>query len=257
MADYVEIEQARQMSGLRLVLLAGVPSPWGEAAKGIFRVKRIPFARVRHELGGPNAALREWTGQTSLPVAIWNDERPRTTWVEQLLLAERLGPEPALIPADPEQRALMLGLSHEICGEMGLGWCMRLIALHPGLQSADAGGQEFLQSLAWKYGYTPAAAEAAPPRVAQILRMLHARLTEQRSRGHRFFMGDRPTAVDIYWAAFAAMMLPLPHDLCPMPEALRQTYTNTNPVVRAAATPELFAHRDHVYREYLELPIDL
>ncbi|MBP1684339.1 MAG: hypothetical protein H6Q33_482 [Deltaproteobacteria bacterium] len=257
MADYVEIEDARHMSGLRLVLIAGVPSPWGEAAKGILRVKHIPFVRVRHDLGGPNTALREWTGQSSAPVAIWNDERPRTTWIEQLLLAEHLSPEPPLIPPEPEQRALMLGLSHEICGEMGLGWCMRLIALHPGLQNADSTGDAFLRSLAWKYGYTPAAAEAAPQRVAEILGMLDARLTEQQRRGQRYFLGDRLTALDIYWATFAAMILPLPENLCPMPEMVRQTYTNANPVVQTAATQLLFAHRDHVYREHLELPIDL
>lgn len=257
MADYIEIEQARHMSGLRMILLPGVPSPWGEAVKGVFWVKRIPFVRVRYDMGGPTVTLREWTGQTSAPVAIWNDERPRTTWIEQLLLAEQLNPDPPLIPGDPEQRALMLGLSHEICGEMGLGWCMRLIALHPGLQSADSTGDAFLRSLAWKYGYTPAAAEAAPQRVAEILGMFHARLAQQQSRGHRYLMGERLTALDIYWATFAAMILPLPDDVCPMPEMIRQTYTSTNPVVKAAATPLLFAHRDHVYRAYLELPIDL
>lgn len=257
MADYVDIEQARHMSGLRMILLPGVPSPWGEAAKGVFWAKRIPFVRVRYDLGGPNAALREWTGQTSAPVALWNDERPRTTWVDQLLLAERLGPEPPLIPADPEQRALMLGLSHEICGEMGLGWCMRLIALHPGLQDADSSGDTFLRALAWKYGYTPAAAEAAPRRVAEILGLLHTRLERQQRGGHRYLMGERLTAVDIYWATFAAMILPLPDEQCPLPEMLRQTYTNADPVVQAAASPLLLAHRDHVYRAYLQLPVDL
>jgi hypothetical protein len=42
-----------------------------------------------------------------------------------------------------------------------------------------------------------------------------------------------------------------------MPEQFRKTYTNTDPVVQAAADPLLFAHRDFIYREYLELPIDL
>jgi glutathione S-transferase len=93
--------------------------------------------------------------------------------------------------------------------------------------------------------------------VAEILRLLHGRLEEQHRQGHPFFMGNRLTALDIYWAAFAAMIRPLPHELCPMPEALRQTYTNTDPVVQAAATPLLFAHRDQVYRDYLEIPINL
>lgn len=257
MAQYIEVEEARQMSGLRLVLIAGVPSPWGEAAKGIFHVKKIPFVRVRHTLGGANAALQEWTGQSSAPVAMWNDERPRSGWVEQLLLAEELRPDPPLMPSLPEQRALMLGLSHEICGEMGLGWCIRLMALHAMGDAAHSPGSDFVRSLQWKYGYSPARGATAPQRVAEILRALQARLAQQREHGHRFFMGAQMTALDIYWAAFATMLRPLPHHLCPMEESLRQTYTNTNPVVQAAAAALLFEHRDEVYRDYLELPIEM
>ena len=33
--DYVEIEDARKLSGLRLVLTPGVPGPWGESAKAL------------------------------------------------------------------------------------------------------------------------------------------------------------------------------------------------------------------------------
>ena len=42
-----------------------------------------------------------------------------------------------------------------------------------------------------------------------------------------------------------------------MPPAFRTMYTNTDPVVQAAVTPLLLEHRDFVYHEYLELPIDL
>jgi len=98
MADYLEVEAARHMPGLRLVLTAGVPGPWGEAAKGLFRVKRIPFVQVRQVGGGENQALAEWTGQTSAPVAAWNDERPRTTSTDILFLAEGLAREPAFAP---------------------------------------------------------------------------------------------------------------------------------------------------------------
>ena len=80
MADYIEIAQAIEMSGLRLVLIPGLPGPWGEAAKGIFYVKKVPFVRVRHKTGDPDylEALKKWTGQTSYPVAAYNDERPRS-----------------------------------------------------------------------------------------------------------------------------------------------------------------------------------
>ena len=37
-------------------------------------------------------------------------------------------------------------------------------------------------------------------------------------------MGDALSALDVYWAAFAAIVRPLPADLCPMPEFLRAQY---------------------------------
>ena len=42
---------------------AGYPGPWGEAAKGIFRLKGIPFVLVRQVVGQPNDELCAWTGQ--------------------------------------------------------------------------------------------------------------------------------------------------------------------------------------------------
>ena len=94
-------------------------------------------------------------------------------------------------------------------------------------------------------------------RVAQILQLLGARLEQQRRKGSKFFIGDQLSALDIYWATFAALIQPLPHELCPMPQAFRSMYTNTNPVVQAAVTPLLLEQRDFIYHTFLELPIDL
>ncbi|MBI3303300.1 MAG: hypothetical protein HYZ72_14635 [Deltaproteobacteria bacterium] len=259
MAEYIDVEQARNMSGLRLVLSPGVPGPWSEAAKGIFYVKKTPYIRVRQEIGGPNPALQEWTAQATAPVAAWNDERPRSTWIEQLFLAERLAPNPPLIPANIEDRVLMFGYCNELCGENGFGWSKRLMLLHPTLSNPDSSEQSraFATYLGNKYGYNPAAAEAAPARCAQILQLLAIRLEQQRAKGSKFFIGNQLSALDIYWATFAALIQPLTHDLCPMPQAFRTMYTNTDPVVQAAVMPLLLEHRDFIYHEYLELPIDL
>jgi glutathione S-transferase len=100
-------------------------------------------------------------------------------------------------------------------------------------------------------------AEAAPQRVAQIVRLLGTRLAHQRAQGRTFFIGERLSALDIYWATFAVLIKPLPPELCPIPEPLRTFFTNTDPVVAAAVTPGLMAHRDLIYREYLQLPMDL
>ncbi len=259
MAEYIDVAQARNMSGLRLVLSPGVPGPWSEAAKGIFYVKKFPYAKVRQEVGGPNLALQEWTAQTTAPVAAWNEEPPRSIWIQQLFLAERLAPNPPLIPANIEDRVLMFGYCNEICGETGFGWSKRLMFIHTTLSNPNASEAARTSSLRFgkKYGYTPELGVAAPTRVAQILRLLSSRLEQQRAQGSKFFIGAQLSALDIYWATFAALVQPLPQELCPMPQAFRTMYTNTDPVVQAAVTPLLLEHRDFVYHEYLELPIDL
>ena len=90
----------------------------------------------------------------------------------------------------------------------------------------------------------------------QIVRVLGERLESQRSRGSRFLIGSRLSALDIYWAVFAALIEPLPENLCPMPPEFRQRYVCEDPVVRAATSPQLLAHRDFIYHEYLQLPLD-
>ena len=135
--QYTEIGEAIGRGGLRLVLTAGVPGPWGESAKGIFRVKKIPYLAVRQNAGQHDEELLGWTRQTSAPVAMYEDERPRSGWAEILFLAERLQPVPALLPRDPAERALALGLAHEICGEHGLGWTRRLMLLKDAPVASD------------------------------------------------------------------------------------------------------------------------
>jgi glutathione S-transferase len=259
MATYVDVEQAINMPGLRVVLSPGVPGPWSEAAKGILHVKKIRYVKVRQELGGENLPLMRWTAQTTAPAFIYENERPRSLWIDQLYLAERLGPQPPLIPDNLADRALMFGLGNEICGENGFGWARRLMLLHPTLTDPNAPeqAQKFSRFMGHKYGYSPAAAEAAPRRVAEILKALSAQLESQKKRGGQFLIGDRLSALDIYWACFAALIQPLPDDLCRMSPGFRRMYTCEDPAVMEAATPQLLAHRDFVYHEYLELPVDL
>jgi hypothetical protein len=45
--EYVSVEEAMKRRGLRMVVVGGIPSPWGEAAKGILYVKAIDWAAVR------------------------------------------------------------------------------------------------------------------------------------------------------------------------------------------------------------------
>lgn len=259
MAEYLSVEEARKMSGLRLVLSPGVPGPWSEAAKGILYVKKIPYVRVAQEIGGDNKALIEWSAQATAPVAVWNDEPPRSTWIEQLYLAERLAPNPPLIPANIEDRSLMFGYANELCGETGFGWSKRLMLVHPILSNpkSDEQSRGFSKYIGDKYGYSPEVAEGAPAKTAQIVQFLAKRLEAQRAAGSQFFIANQLSALDIYWATFAALIQPLPDELCPMPAAFRKMYTNTDPVLQAAVNPILLEHRDFIYKEYLELPVDL
>ena len=257
--EYASIEDAKQMSGLRLFLgNYAVPGPWREACKGLFYVKKIPYTPVvAASLDGNDTALREWTAQSSAPVAIWNDEPPRSKWFEQLHLAERLEPNPPLIPDNIEDRMRMFGYCNEICGESGYAWSKRLMMVHSMLTNPDVddGTKAFWASFGNKYGYSPEAAEAAPERMAAVVRSLAARLEQQNAQGSRFFIGNQLSALDIYWATFAALIQPLPEDQCPMATAFRAFYVTTDPSVVAATTPALLEHRDFIYREYLELPI--
>jgi len=266
--EYVSIAAARQLTGLRLVLGAyAVPGPWRESCKGLFYVKGLAYTPVRTAnegasdlqvgMDGTQSELIAWTAQASAPVAIWNDERPRSLWNDQLYLAERLAPEPALIPRDIEDRVRMFGLINELAGENGIAWSKRLLMCHGPLQTlpADDPGRPFWVTLGEKYGYTPAAAERASAHIVAILNTLDAQLASQRARGHRYMMGPVLTALDIYWACFLALFKPLPPELCPMATAYRGAYSNDDPAIERALTPALCAHRDFVYEQHLELPI--
>jgi len=231
MPEFKSVAEAKPLGGLRLVLTGGVPGPWGESAKGVFHAKGIPHVPVLQSGGHPNPELLEWTGHENAPQAVFEDEPP-----------------------------LMFGLAHEICGEQGFGWSRRLMMLHGTLSlglSDDNPLVQIMTRLGNRYGYTPERGELAAERAASILRMLAARLDAQRQRGSRFFVGDALTAVDIYWAAFCGIVDPLPPELCPMNDMMRQQYLAKDPVLKSALAKSLLEHRDAIYRDHLELPIDL
>jgi hypothetical protein len=258
MANYISVEQARNMSGLRVVL-PPAPGPWAESIKGILHVKKLPFAMALHEVGTPSLALKEWSAQTSSPVVAWNDERPRSIWNDQLYLAERLAPQPRLIPEAIEDQVLMFGMANQLLAETGLVWNLRVLAIHRGQSNLQLNekARAMVDFLAAKYQHqVPNEPDLASRRAAQIVELFAARLEHQHASGSRFLIGGQLSALDIYWSASAAMLRPLPPDLCNMPHWLRITYTANDPRVVAAIKPALLEHRDFIYREYLKLPMD-
>ncbi len=249
--DYITVEEARDREGLRLVLSAGVPGPWGEATKAMMAYKGLDYAAVSQEGGGENAALLEWTGQTSAPVLVADDLPPACHWLDLISLADRLQPSPPLIPTAPEQRAMATGLCALIAGADGFGWQRRLLMIHP-MMSLDPVPDLSLR-LAHKYGYSEQAVAQAVPRIQEICAYLEQHLAAQAGD---YFVGDAPGAVDFYWANFAGMLKPLSPADNPMPDWLRDLYTATDPVLQACFTPRLEAHRDMMYQRHIALPLD-
>ena len=86
--------------------------------------------------------------------------------------------------------------------------------------------------------------------------MLDQRLSDQKSLGSDFFVGDQLIAVDIYWATFAALLEPMSHDLCAMPKGIRQSYGGLDEKIASCDSAQLIQHRDFIYKNYLSLPMD-
>ncbi len=255
---YFSVEEGTALPGLRLVLTRGVPGPWGELAKAVFHVKGLAYAAVAQEAGSDDEALRRWTGAANAPTAVWNDEPARIDRAGILFLAERLAPEPALLPKDARERALCLGLCDAITGEQGFGWCRRLLMIELMMRAPSLPEPTRLlrDTLAWRYGWSEAAGAAAPTRCAEVLALLARQLAAQRARGSAYLVGSSLSVADLTWATFAVLVRPLPHDVCPMPKQTRAMYEMKVPAIEAALDPALLVHRDLIYERHLVLPID-
>ena len=255
MLQYRSPEEIIAHPGLRIVLVRGVPSPWGQAAKTIFEIKGLDYVAAPWPAGEPNENLVAWGGEASAPIVAWAREKPVNRWIDILYLAERLAPKPALLPGDATQRALMIGLSHEICGEMGIGWNRRLQLFAPAFASGNPPAG--ISRMGSKYGYNENDAKAAGERVAASLKALATQLKSQYARGVKYFVGDALSALDVYWTAFANLVDPLPKEQNPMTEGLRRGFTASDPVVKAALDPLLLEHRSRIFREHFRDPMEL
>ncbi|MBS0520179.1 MAG: hypothetical protein JSR90_15900 [Proteobacteria bacterium] len=254
MLAYVSPADAIRHPGLRLVLVKGVPSPWGQAAKAIFEIKGLDYVAAPLELAGANPEIVAWSGQNSAPVAAWAGGKPLNRWDDILRLAERLAPDPALVPADATERALMWGFATEICGEGGIGWNRRLQGFARAIESGKV--PPMSQTLIDKYGFDAEAARRAPQRIAATLGALAAQLEAQQARGVPYLVGDALSALDIYWTAFSNLLAPLPPEQCPMPDAFRKGFTAREPEIVVALDPALLVHRDRIFAAHFRSPME-
>lgn len=255
--NYLPIKEVQAMSGLRIVCCANVPSPWSLAARAVFDHKKLPYAVGEQLITQENAELKAWTGQNSGPVVAWREspeyEKLAMTAESIVLLAEKLQPEPALLPSDPQQRAWMFGLLQSLAGEDGFAWCRRLMSLGI-VGSANLKGD--MKSMALKYDYSDQAAAAATHRAAEVLALFSQVLLQQQNNGSHYLVGNQLSALDIYFAIFIGVMYkPLPDEQLPMMAAMRSGYEVPSPELDAAADPILFAHRDRIFEQHLPLPL--
>ena len=201
--------------------------------------------------------IRRWAGARHAPVVLFDDEPPRTGWAEIVALAERLSGRAALVPDDDAARVRMFGLSHEILGEGGLGWSVRLLLTHLGLTTDGQRGwpRAVADYLAPRYGYAPERVDAARVRALAVLALLDRTLAESRARGHEYLLGAAPTALDVHCAVALGVIVPLPEVDCPMPSPVRRAFETLDEEVREGVTEALVAHRALMYARHLVLPV--
>ena len=251
--EYQSIEAGQAASGLRLVLTAGVPGPWSEAAKAIFKLRGVPFTPIAQIGGGENPALVEWTRHRNAPIALYNDESPRVRWLEIVELAERLGSGTSLLPDDIEDRMRMVGIVNEIGGESGFAWFGRHLMLAGGHK---AKGDKILASPMYRdYGYGDDTIDYSLQRVQIVLDMLSHQIASQKAAGSSYLVGDSLSAADVYWAFFSQLLQSLPPEDNPMPDGLRGAWAQ---VARALEgyDSSLIEQRDFIFANHLTLPLE-
>lgn len=252
--DLVTITEAMDRDGLRLITRRGIPTPWAQAAKGLIEVKGLPCVLAQE---GPDekGAHAKWVGDQGAPFVAFDREPIRGGWAQILELVERLAPEPRLIPSEGPRRAHMFGLANEICGEMGLGWSLRLRMVHKSLTDVGAPGtfpEPVAKYLGGKYGYTANQAATAETRVSTVLNTLSNELGEQ-----SYFLGEL-SALDIYWAAFGNMFMLLSADEMPAAPMVADAWGNAGGGQYADLVPaNLKQHHRRIYETHLSLPLQL
>jgi len=247
---YVDINEAIEADGLRIVIVKSMPSAWGVAAKAMIDYKGPDYLCAHQIPMSDNPELLAWSGTNSGPVVAWNDEPPINRWDDILLLLERVSPEPRLVPEASAERIEVFGIGREICGEIGFGWNRRIDLARP-----PAGEEPGV--FAQKYNYREVEAALANSRVIALMKVLAARLKNQKENDSDYLVGKSVTAADFYWAAFSNFVAIQSPEECPMNPDARPMFLNTPVEITAAIDPMLIEHRDRIMRTYYKIPLEL
>jgi len=255
--EYVTLAAAKDTTGTRIVSSALVPSPWSEAAKGLFRIAGLSALVVAR--GRDGADVTAWTGVDNVPVVLHGEEPPRTNWAAIVALVARLAAPETIVPSAPKARAEVFGVLEMIAGEEGIGWSSRLAMIQ---NSFDTNGERgfplpIATYLAKRYGHsTTTNLATVRARVGDQLGVLRDRLAANASRSG-YFLGSQPSALDVYTATFLTPLTVL-DEACPQiaPPA-RQAFTSARELLADLVPEELWAHRRMMFERHLPLPIRL
>ncbi len=80
-------------------------------------------------------------------------------------------------------------------------------------------------------------------------------LEDQAAAGSDYLVGNELTAVDVYWAFFSQLLVPLPEEICPMPGFLRKSYGKLGTELEEPPAASLLAHRDRILERHIALPL--
>ncbi len=241
--QFVDVATARAARGVRMVVASVVPSPWSEAAKGLFHVQGVAVLAVRSVRDDPEVPV--FARAHNVPSVMFDDEPPRTIWSEIVMLAERLGVPGALVPTASAARVRMMGLIHELAGEDGVGWCARLLMIDASLRTGGARGFPLpvARYLASKYGHSEERAAAARPRMITALWAISEALGDG-----PYFGGEAPNALDVYSATFLTPLCPIPEEDCPqMIPGLRAAFATAHEAMGGELPPALVEHRRRMF----------
>ena len=253
--EFISLEEAAKMKkGTRITFIPGIQAIYAEALKNICFVKKIKITRVLHPFMGVDkktgrdrqARLYELTSQTSLPTMFHDEERPRNVWIEQLALAEEIGSSDSinLIPDNFQERVDMFGLCAIVLGEDGLVWNMRILSDGP---------------LARKYGYSDDASSKSPSKMAEIIKLIDLQLKKQEEKGSKYLVGNKISAVDIYWSTISMTILPASLEIMPKTKQnegmLFFFEANSKiPEIKEVLSDRILSHRDYILKTYCETP---
>lgn len=256
--QYVELAEARDAEGIRIVTPTGVPSPWSVAAKGLFRLAGIPVRIVRADRSRTD--VHEWAKCDNYPVVFHDKDLPRTSWSPIVALAARLAP--SLLPTELDARVKITGLIDLLAGEDGLGWNARLIMIDAGLRTEGAKGfvppvgkylvQRYDSGRVVKKGDATAHLRQ---RCGEQLALLDKYLAVS---GGDYFGGKAPNALDIYTAAFLAPLDALDETTCPgISPMSRQGFAAAADVLAPLVPNSLIALRQRMFEKHLGWPLEI